>query len=357
MTDRNSARIGGMLRAVFLGLVFVATAPLITAAAAPATRAANDTIFSSAKGADAAAQIQTAQRQFNAGNYSGAITTLQSAVTQNPSSAEAFYWLGRTYYEIRDYDNAITAGEKSVALDPKNSVYHQWLGRIYGGKADRDRSFSYARKVKKEFETAVQLDPSNIQARRDLEEYDLQAPWVVGGDKDQAKAQVDAIAALDPVAGHLARAVFYLDGGKKTDLAEKEYREVLAAKPAKIEPYLEVIAFFQQQDKPSEMQTAIQAAALVASNDPRLGYWRGVAAVLANSNLSDAEKYLKAYLASTSDRSDWPSHAAARVWLGRVYESQGKRSEAAEQYRAALQLDPGDKDAKARLDKLAKSAH
>jgi tetratricopeptide (TPR) repeat protein len=307
--------------------------------------------------ADTAALLQTAQRQFNAGNYSAAITTLQSAITQNPSSGEAYYWLGRTYYEIHDYDNAIAAGEKSIALDPKNSVYHQWLGRIYGGKADRDRSFSYARKVKKEFEAAVELNPDNVAARRDLEEYDLQAPWVVGGNKDEGKAQVDAITARDPVAGHLARGVYDLDGAKKADLAEKEYREVLAAKPAKIEPYLEVIAFFQQQNKPADMETAIEAAALVAPNDPRLGYWRGAALALANSNLADAEKYLKAYLASTSDRSDWPSHAAARVWLGRVYEAQGKRSEAAEQYRAALQLDSSDKDAKARLDKLAKSAH
>ena len=57
-------------------------------------------------------------------------------------SAERHYWLGRSYYEIRDYDNAITTAEKSVAIDAKNSVYHQWLGRAYGGKADRDRSFT-----------------------------------------------------------------------------------------------------------------------------------------------------------------------------------------------------------------------
>lgn len=307
--------------------------------------------------ADAAAMLQTAQRQFNSGNYSGAISTLQAAISQNSSNAEAYYWLGRSYYEIRDYDNAVTAGEKSVALDPKNSVYHEWLGRIYGGKADRDRSFSYARKVKKEFEEAVQLNPSNIAARRDLEEYLIQAPWVVGGNKDEAAKQVDAIAAIDPVEGHLARAVYDIENSKKMDLAEKEYRDVLAAKPTKIDPYFEVIAFFQKQNKPADMQAAIQAAALVSPNDPRLAYSRGVALVLANNNLAEAEKDLKSYLASTPDRSDWPSHAAAREWLGRLYESQGKRSEAAEQYRAALQLDPGSKEAKTRLENLEKGSH
>jgi TolA-binding protein len=105
------------------------------------------------------------------------------------------------------------------------------------------------------------------------------------------------------------------------------------------------------------MQSAIQAAAQVSPNDPRLAYVRGVALVLANNNLAEAEKNLKAYLASTPDRSDWPSHASAREWLGRLYEAQGKRSEAGEQYRAALQLDPGNKEAKSRLENLEKSSH
>jgi Tfp pilus assembly protein PilF len=40
-----------------------------------------------------------------------------------------------------------------------------------------------------------------------------------------------------------------------------------------------------------------------------------------------------------------------------LYEAQGKRSEAGEQYRAALQLDPGSKEAKSRLENLEKGSH
>jgi tetratricopeptide (TPR) repeat protein len=343
----GQVRVAGV---VFVGIMIIA-APSITKAA-PVSSVRPGMPFP-----DATAQIQAAQRQINAGSYSAAITTLQGAIQQNPSSAEAYYWLGRCYYELHDYDNAITAGEKSVALDPKNSTFHEWLGRIYGGKADRDRSFSYARKVKKEFETAVQLNPSNIAARRDLEDYDIQAPWVVGGSKDDGKAQMDAIVALDPVEGDLARAMYDDEALKKPDLAEKDYRAALAANPKKIDPYLDAISFFQHANKPADMQAAIQQAAQIAPNDPRLTYYRGVALVLANSNLPEAEKDLKSYLASTPDRSDWPSHAAAREWLGRLYEAQGKRSEATEQYRAALQLDPDSKEAKARLEKLEKGTH
>lgn len=306
--------------------------------------------------ADGSALIQTAQKQFQQGNYSASIATLRSAVAQSANSAEAYYWLGRNYYELRDYDNAIAQGEKAVQVEPNNSVYHQWLGRSYGEKADRERSFSLAKKVKKEFQEAVRLDGKNLQARRDLEEYCIDAPWIAGGSKDEAKTQVEAIAAVDPVEGHLARATFDQGALKKVDLAENEYRQVLNAKPTRFEPYAEVINFYGATKKLPEMNAAIQAAALVAPNDARLQYYRGAEKVLEGSDFAHAEEYLKAYLASTPERSDWPSHAAARDWLGRLYEAEGKRTEAAEQYRAALQIEPGRKETKTRLEKLEKSS-
>lgn len=304
---------------------------------------------------DTASWVRAAQNQFEAGNYPAAITTLQSANSQNPTSPDAHYWLGRCYGEMRDFDSAVKEAEKSVALDEKNSLYHLWLGRAYGDKADRDRSLFTAKKAKAEWEKAIQLDPRNIVARRDLEEYCLEAPWIAGGSKDEANSEVTAIAALDPIQGHLARAVYDIAGTKKLDLAENEYRQILLAKPKAFDAYVEVIEFFGTQNKPSDMETAIQGAAQVSPNDPRLAYFRGVERVLSNTDLARAEEYLKSYIASTPNRSEWPSHAGARVWLGKMYEAQGKRAEAAEQYRAALQLDPGRKEARARLEKLEKS--
>jgi tetratricopeptide (TPR) repeat protein len=300
--------------------------------------------------------IEAAQHQFDSGNYTLAIATLQSAIAGAPSNAGAYYWLGRCYYELRDYDNAVAQLEKAVSLDGQNSVYHQWLGRAYGGKADKERSFSAARKVKSEFEAAVQLDPKNITARRDLEEYCMDAPWIVGGNKDESAAQVTAIAALDPVEGHLARAAYDVEGLKKPEQADGEYRQVLAATPHRIEPYLEAADFWVKQNKPQDASAAVEAAAKVSPSDPRIAYYRGVVDVLSAGDPGGAETLLKSYVASTPDRSDWPSHAGARYWLGRLDEAQGKRAEAAEQYRAALQLDPGMKDARARLENLEKTS-
>jgi tetratricopeptide (TPR) repeat protein len=303
--------------------------------------------------AQASSLIQAAERQFNQGNYASAISTL--TVSQDPN-AEVYYWLGRSYYELRDFDNAVASAERSVALDAKNSLYHQWLGRAYGGKADIDRSFSLAKKVKKEFQAAVSLNPSNIEARRDLEEYCLDAPWIVGGSKDEALQQVNGIAAIDPVEGELARALYDRQAQKNNEEAESEYQQVLSAHPKNLDAYFEVADFYVAQNRPGDAEKAIQAAAQQSANDPRLAFYRGVEGVLASQDLPAADQNLKSYLASTPDRSDWPSHASARTWLGRLYEAEGKPSEAAEQYRAALQLNPRLKEARSLLDKLEKGS-
>jgi tetratricopeptide (TPR) repeat protein len=306
--------------------------------------------------ADSVPAVRTAQQQFEAGNYSGAIDTLRAAAALNPSNAEVYYWLGRSYYELHDPDNAVANAEKSVALDPPNSVYHRWLGRAYGDKADRDHSFSLAKKVKKEFQQAVALDPTNVAARRDLQQYCTDAPWIVGGSKDEALEQVNAIAALDPIQGALSRAAYDRNVLKKLDLAEAEYRKVLAAKPKDPDAYFEVADFYQSQGIAADLQEVIQAAAQLNPGQPRLAYYRGVAGVLAGSGLPGAEQNLKAYIAQSPDRDDWPSHASARLWLGKLYEMQSKPGAAAEQYRAALQLNPKLREASDRLQKLEKSS-
>jgi len=53
---------------------------------------------------------------------------------------------------------------------------------------------------------------------------------------------------------------------------------------------------------------------------------------------------LKSYLATVPDNSDVPPHALALQWLGKLYESLKRFSEAAEEYRQSLILDSHNKD-------------
>ncbi|HEV2341624.1 MAG TPA: tetratricopeptide repeat protein [Candidatus Acidoferrales bacterium] len=302
------------------------------------------------------ADLGGAKQEFDSGDYASAIQLLRALVSQNAGGAEAHFWLGRCYYETKDFNDSVSELEKATQSESDSSIYHQWLGRAYGEKADRDRSFLTARKVKKEFEQAVKLDPSNISARRDLEDYLLEAPWIVGGSKDEALAQVQEIEKLDPVQGHLARADYDSHLGKNEDAAN-EYNAVLDPGPQKIGVYYELADYYGKQANGAQVDRMALEAEKLDAKDPRLAYYHGEARVLMGSDLDVAEQDLKSYLASTKERSDWPSHSAARYWLGRLYEQQGKKMDAAEQYRASLQLDPGRKDAKKRLEQLEKSIH
>jgi tetratricopeptide (TPR) repeat protein len=304
---------------------------------------------------DVSGLVDAARQQFDHGQYGAVVSTLQSAQSQNPMSAETYFWMGRAFFEIRDFNSAIAQFQKAISINGNVSIYHQWLGRAFGNKADKERSFFVARNAKGQFVAAVKLDPSNVAARRDLADYCMEAPWIVGGSKDEALAQIEAIAAIDPVQGHLARAEYDVTVLKSSSKAHDEYTQVLAAKPQEVEPYLEAAAFFQRQNQLAEMKSAIDAVGEIHPNDPRISLYGAIFSVLSNGNLDSAEEELKSYLASTPQRSDWPSHSYVRDWLGRLYEQQGNGVKAAEQYRAALQLDPRNQDARARLQQLEKA--
>src|SRR5215467_10489227 len=174
--------------------------------------------------------LEMARQAFETGNYSAAVKTVTVALADGQQDASLHYWALRSYYELHDYEKAISHGEAAVKLDPSNAEYSRWLGRAYGEEAEQSHSFFLARKVKQAFEAAVHLAPTNIPARRDLMEFLAQAPWIVGGDKQKAKEQIDAISRMDSMEGHLARGS-YLKSDKKWKEAEAEYAAVLDAEP------------------------------------------------------------------------------------------------------------------------------
>jgi tetratricopeptide (TPR) repeat protein len=295
--------------------------------------------------------LQLAQRQFELGQYRQAAAALQAAPGL-VRDARLQHWLGRAYYELRDWEKAVAASERAVALDPSRAEYHQWLARAYGEKAERDRSLFMARKVKRELEEAVRLDPSAVTARRDLLHYYAEAPWIAGGSKDKARQQAEAIAALDPIQGHLAWADYWKEQDKP-DEVERRYQSVRQASPATADPYFEMAEYYQRRNDAARLEQAIEQAAGVHPQDPRLAYFRGTARVLAGDRAAQAEQMLRAYLGSP-ENSEYPSHASALEWLGRLFERQGKLKDAADQYRAALQVDPDHESARAGLKRVGR---
>jgi tetratricopeptide (TPR) repeat protein len=280
-----------------------------------------------------------ASAEFQSGDYQAASKTLENALHHDPDNASDELLLARCYYELKDWTRASVHAEAAEKLEPQNAEVHLWLGRIYGNEADEAHSLTLAVRTRKEFEKAVSLDPSNIEARRDLMEFYLDAPWLLGGGKDKAKKQANAISTINPAAGALARGHF---DEKTGDLqqAEGEFRRVVQLKPDSVGLYFQAADFFESHQDFTGLAEAIAAATKINPSDPRLNYYQAVVDILEGRMLPQAERQLKTYLAIAPQRSSYPPRASALGWLGQLYERIGEPKLAAQQFHAALELDP-----------------
>jgi tetratricopeptide (TPR) repeat protein len=297
---------------------------------------------------------------YNAGSYSQAAEALEAFVAQSPKDTSLYYWLGRCHFELHDFNHAISDWERTVALDPGRSEYHDWLGRAYGRKAEGEgrskmtSALSLARRTHHEFETAVQLDPKNIDAQRDLISFMADAPAELGGGEQHAMEQIKALSAVDPVEGALALADFYADR-KKFEQADTQYQKILASHPNRADAYFEIEDYYLARGDSDHLEQAIQAAAKLAPSDRRLSYYRGVALVLAKKDPAVAEKELRTYIATVPDNSEVPAHSSAYQWLGKLYENEKNPEFAVDAYSTALTLDPQNKAVQQALKRLQKN--
>ena len=285
------------------------------------------------------------ERLFQGGHYAQAVEGLQAAVGKTPEDGSLHYWLGRSFYELREYSHAIASLEKAVMLEPDNSEYHHWLGKACGRRAEEINPISalgLARRTHHEFETAVHLDRSNLAAQRDLIRFLQAAPGILGGGDDHALQQMAALALVDPMQADLARAEYFV-ARKRFDEAGQQYTKILESKPAAAGIYFEAAEYFMGRGDGEQMQMAVRGAAETGAKDARLNYYRGIAKILAKNHENGAEIDLRAYLANVPPSSEAPPLSSAHEWLGKLYEYEGPHAEAVNEYQAAIAIDPRNK--------------
>jgi tetratricopeptide (TPR) repeat protein len=287
--------------------------------------------FSIAARADSAADLLAA------GRVDDAIQTLQQQLAHSPDDAASQNLLCRAYFMLDEWDRGMPACERAVALGSTNALYHLWLGRIDGEKADRAGFLSaigLAKKVRTEFERAVELDPSNVAARTDLAEFYLEAPGIVGGGKDKARAQAEAITRLDPAAGHWVTGRL-AERAKDEPSAEREYRAAIDASHGGARAWLNLAIFFRHTNRLDEMEQALTTLESRPLDRPE-SLMDGASMLLrTNRNLPLGERLLRRYLHSPVEAG--PAFKTHYL-LGQMLEKQGDHAGAAQEFHAALSL-------------------
>ena len=281
---------------------------------------------------------ETSEALLAAGRVDQAIETLDQQIRTAPT-AEAYNLLCRAHFELDDWDGGIPSCEKAVSLAPGNGLYHLWLGRIYGEKADRSnflKATGLAGKVRSEFERAVELSPGNWEARTDLAEFYLEAPGIVGGGKDKARAQAEFLTPLNPSAAHWVKGRI-AERDKDTVVAEREFRAAITASQAGARAWLNLAGFYRHANRFDDMEQALRSMESSRLDHP--GAFVDGASMLfrAGRDYPLAIQLLRSYLASSNTVEEAPAFKAHYL-LGELLEKQGDRSAAAEEYRAALSM-------------------
>lgn len=304
-----------------------------------------------------ASDLPTVHQLLAEGRVDLAVGTLTDQTRNNPSDAGAFNLLCRAYLMADKWDAAVSACEHAVKLDPASSEYHLWLGRSYGAKAEHVSAFSAAHvagQVREEFETAVRLNPKSVDARDDLADFYLEAPWVVGGGQDKAAAQADAIQKLEPAQAALLRAKI-AEKRKDFATAETEIKQAIQDNPGAAGPWMALARLCRRTGRFDEMDHAIERATAPSLNRPDVLTHAAELLIEAKHDANGAQNLLERYLSSSNPSEDAPVFKAHYL-LGTLLEQKGQREQAITQYQAALALAAQFAPARNALDRLVNRA-
>lgn len=326
-------------------------------------------------------------------HYKRAQAILTERLKANPNDARSYCEMSKVSEAFRQWDEAIRQAEKAVSLDPKNGEFQAALADAVGSKLSAASlgmfaKMSLARRFKKEAELALQLDPNNIDANEDLMEFHLDAPGLVGGDKNKAAELADRMVHINPVRGYLMKvefathekhtaevesllqqaigadpknyfarvqaANFYLNKGTVTlRQAEEQAKQAIQIDPGRAAGYTALATVYAQQGRWKDLESVLEDSQREVMDDFAPFYQAAKSILTGNQTqeLPRAEKYMRLYLSQPPEGNE-PSLAAAHWRLGLILEKEGRKDQAKEELREALRLEPGFEPAKKDLKRM-----
>jgi tetratricopeptide (TPR) repeat protein len=264
------------------------------------------------------------QQDLDQGRADQALAAIAITLGHNPNDAKAHNLRCRIYYQEEQWDQAIADCEAASKLTPGDSSFHLWLGRAYGKKAEHASlvsGYPLARRLRAEFELAVQLDPRNAEALADLGEFDVLAPAVVGGGMIRAEAVAQQLRGVDPSRALTLQARI-AESKKDYPSAEADFRSAIQQSSYPPDAWMDLAAFYRRRGRIDEMLTAAHTGASLDLN-------HGPALVDGASNLALAGRepqvaiqWLEQYLSSRAQREAAPAFVV-RAQLADLLQIQG----------------------------------
>lgn len=294
------------------------------------------------------------QRLITDQKYDDAKAEVRTQLARNAKDDGALHCMGRILVAQDNSKEAIGWFEKAIDANDRASAHHLWLANCLGDQADHTSKIKLpflARRIKGEFDRAVQLDPTSIDARHGLIEYYSQAPGVMGGSMDRAKEQAREILKLSEWRGHYEMARL-LERDKNVADAEKEYAAAVTAAPDSTATYQYLGSFYRRQKRWDDAIKTYETA--LRRRPDANGFHLNIAYTFNQSgqNLERGERETRDWLASAPADAPKVNRATAHYLLGQFAEKTGRTDVARAEYQRALAILPQFADAKRAIDQL-----
>ncbi len=336
---------------------------------------------------------RTVAQLIESNHYRQALAEFTAASKEAPSGLAADdLLLARIQLGFGQLEPAMALIEKRLAVDPQNAQLHVEAAAAAGRMAEHAgmlKQISLAKRVRKELDSALAIEPGNADAIYGLVLYADLAPSFLGGDKAQAQKLAEQLTALDPPRGYLAQARLAQD---RHDAAAEEafLKKAIEAGPRSYDAHL-AYAIFHQKSGPAHSEQADEFACqslyldptraeawqilaelcasegcvrdvegLIAAeqefipDDLSPAYFAALGFLEANTSLGYAESLIRMYLAKPQEGGA-PSSGLARYQLALIQEKQGRWAEALDSLHIALQEEPTLDKAKQEAKRLEKS--
>lgn len=279
---------------------------------------------------------------------------LQALLKKNASDDAALHCMGMTFISEDKAGDAQEWFEKAIKANDNSSAHHLWLGNAIGHQAEHANKLKQpfmARRIKSEFERAVQLDPGSIDARHGLIQFYSQAPGVMGGSMDKAKEQAREIQKVNAMRGHIEMGAL-LERDKDVAGAERELEAAITASPDSAPGYNNLAALYRRQKRYADA-VPVYERLLKARPDlinARLNIAYNLA--LSGQGLDRGEHEAKQWFAEPPKDVPAATLSSAHYILGLIYEKQAKKDSAREEYQAAVAANAKNEEAKKALANL-----
>ena len=267
--------------------------------------------------------IEDGKRLLEQKDYKAAKTIFEELTKSDSKNHEAFYYLGRSLFELEEYKKSVKALEKSIKIHPTSSDYHAWLGYAQGRRINEVNMVSKITmigKLQKSLKTAIELDPSNLEARWALCQYLIVAPAIAGGNVEEAKKQALEIKKIEKNRGYVA-----------------------------------LIAVYTEESHYEDAFDLCEKVLIELSDKAPFLYQMGRVSALSGERLDRGIECLNMYLTSELETTPITPGKDAAYWaMGRIYEHKNDIESATRAYVRVLKINPNFELAKKALKNIRK---